>query len=138
MPEIRRAIAADLPEIATIQAASPEAAQWNVADYFNYEFLVTSAENGIAGFVVFRRIAGDEIEILNLAVKPEMRRKRVAESLFRAVVSGFFGAVFLEVRESNAAAIAFYKSMNFQVFSRRENYYYPPSEAAIVLKFHSC
>jgi len=46
--------------------------------------------------------------------------------------------VFLEVRESNQAARIFYKSMGFQEVSTRREYYEFPSEAAIVMKFHSC
>jgi ribosomal-protein-alanine N-acetyltransferase len=138
MPEIRPGTSADLAAVAGIQAASPEAAQWNVADYLDHDFLVATIENHIAGFVVFRDIARDEREILNLAVAPQFRRKHFARSLLRTVLDGFEGAVFLEVRESNAPAILFYKSLNFKVVSRRQKYYHAPPEAAIVMKFHSC
>jgi ribosomal-protein-alanine N-acetyltransferase len=138
MPEIRRATSADLPAVAAIQADSPEAAQWNSTDYLDHEFLAAISEKQVAGFVVWRQTAPGEREILNLAVKPDLRRKGVARSLVGAVLADFAGDIFLEVRASNCNAQEFYKSMGFQVFSVREKYYHSPLEAAIVLKFHSC
>ena len=138
MPEIRRATADDLPAVAAIQAASPEAARWTVADYLEHEFLVAIVGNSVAGFAVFRRIADDERELLNIAVAPEFRRKGVARAMWSAAVKRFRGTIFLEVRESNQAAINLYKSLSFKGISTRKNYYQFPSEAAIVMKFHSC
>src|SRR5205814_1899853 len=57
MPEIRPGTAADLEAVAAIQSASPEAAQWNVADYLNHEILVAISENSVAGFIVSRHVA---------------------------------------------------------------------------------
>jgi ribosomal protein S18 acetylase RimI-like enzyme len=41
--------------------------------------------------------------------------------------------VFLEVRESNHDAIAFYKRLGFHQIGRREAYYSDPPAAALVL-----
>jgi ribosomal-protein-alanine N-acetyltransferase len=138
MPEIRPGTAADLDAVAAIQAAIPEAAQWNAADYLDHDFLVAMVGNCVAGFAVLHRIAANERELLNLAVHAAFRRKGLARALLEAALRDFRGSVFLEVRESNAAAIAFYKSLRFQVLSVRQNYYQYPLEAAIVMKFHSC
>src|SRR5690349_14685576 len=135
---VRRATAQDLPTVAAIQAASPESAQWNPSDYLDHEFLVAIVGNSLAGFVVFRDIVPGERELLNIAVAPDFRRQGIARALWNATSLNFRGNIFLEVRESNSAAIAFYKSLNFEVVSRREKYYQSPSEAAIVMKFHSC
>ncbi|HEY1341233.1 MAG TPA: hypothetical protein VGF59_27170, partial [Bryobacteraceae bacterium] len=70
MPLIRHGDAADLAAIAAIQAASPDASQWNVADYLEHQLLVASSDSEIAGFLVGRVLAPDESEILNLAVAP--------------------------------------------------------------------
>jgi ribosomal-protein-alanine N-acetyltransferase len=75
---------------------------------------------------------------LNLAVAREHRRRGVARSLLGAWLAGISGDVFLEVRESNEGAREFYKSFGFQQVSTRSKYYQNPSEAAIVMKFHSC
>ena len=138
LPAVRLGISVDLPAVSAIQQACPEAAQWAIADYLDQEFLVAIVGNSVVGFVVFRRIAEDEREILNLAVAPDFRRKGVATALLNASVHGFRGAVFLEVRQSNTAAIQFYKLLNFKVITMRADYYHSPSEAAIVMKFHSC
>ena len=44
---------------------------------------------------------------------------------------------FLEVRESNEAAINLYKTLGFMTAGRRQNYYHDPSEAAIVMRLFS-
>jgi len=138
MPVIRRGEAGDLERVAAIQAACPEAAGWDVADYLKHEFLVAVEGPVIAGFLVSRTVAHDEREILNLAVAPEFRRKQIARGLLENLLRDFHGAVYLEVRESNSAAIRFYNAMQFKEFSHRKKYYAEPLEAAIVMKFHSC
>jgi len=138
MTAIRRGGADDLAAIAAIQAASPEAAQWNPADYLAHHLLVATAGAGVVGFVVARPVADREFEILNLAVAPEFRRQGVSRELLRALFHDYHGTFFLEVRESNQAAQMCYKSLGFQLVTRRPGYYYSPPEAAIVMKFHSC
>ena len=138
MAAIRCGGAGDLDDVAAIQRRSPEAATWNVTDYLSHEFLVAVAGKQIVGFLVWRLVAPDEGEILNLAVVPEWRRKGVARELLNGALAGFRGDVFLEVRESNWNARRFYDLLGFQQLSRREKYYEEPPEAAIVLKFHSC
>ena len=141
MPVIRRGEAGDLERVAAIQAACPEAAGWDVADYLKHDFLVAVEGPGpavIAGFLVSRTVAHDEREILNLAVAPEFRRKQIARSLLENLLRDFHGAVYLEVRESNSVAIRFYNAMQFKEFSHRKKYYAETLEAAIVMKFHSC
>jgi ribosomal-protein-alanine N-acetyltransferase len=134
---IRRGERKDLPAIAAIQAASFEAAQWDPADYLNYDLRVAVREDAVAGFLVVRKVAG-EAEILNLAVAPEWRRRGLARELLRTVLDEFQGPVFLEVRESNQAARSTYQALGFVEVTRRDSYYETPPEAAIVMKFHSC
>ena len=136
--EIRRLTADDLPAIAAIQKASPEAAQWDPADYLAYESFVAVRNGTIAGFVVTRRTAPDEIEILNIAVAPKWRRQGVAKRLISDNNVLVEAHVFLEVRVSNVRAQEFYKHLGFQEVARRPQYYDDPPETAIVMKFHSC
>jgi ribosomal protein S18 acetylase RimI-like enzyme len=42
--------------------------------------------------------------------------------------------VFLEVRESNAAGIAFYQNHSFSKVAQRDRYYRDPIEAAVVME----
>src|SRR5262245_30085237 len=126
MIAIRRAGAGDLHAVAAIQEVSSGAARWNVAEYLEQDFLVAIAENRVVGFLVVRTVADGEREILNLAVAPDFRRKGVARTLFQQGMENFFGDVFLEVRESNEAAIELYKSLGFKDVSRRVGYYDAP------------
>ena len=138
MPVIRRGEAADLPFVAAIQSACPEAAQWPVSDYLRYEFSVADRLGTIAGFLVWRHLADGECEVLNLAVAPEFRRQGVARDLLASLLGLRRHLIYLEVRGSNRPARVFYKSMGFQEVNERKMYYENPSESAIVMKFHSC
>lgn len=138
MPVIRCGEPGDLEAVAAIQANSPEAAHWPVAEYPQYEFLVSLRAGAVAGFLVWRPLAEDECEVLNLAVAPTCRRQGIARQLLESLLQGKGNTVFLEVRESNLAARNFYKSMGFHEVGIRDEYYDSPPEPAIVMKFHSC
>ena len=89
----------------------------------------------IAGFLVARQTAPGEHEILNIAVEPRQRRCGIARRLLESELASARGAWFLEVRESNAAAIAFYRSLGFQLAGRRAEYYHRDlAESAIVMR----
>jgi ribosomal-protein-alanine N-acetyltransferase len=133
---IRRATVADLAAIEAIQSASPEAAHWNAADYLSYDCFVAVVDGSVAGFLVSRPIA-DEREILNVAVAPEFRRRSIASALVRHELGTVGKAWFLEVRESNEAAVRLYKSFGFNVVGKRSEYYQTPPESAIVMRFFS-
>jgi ribosomal-protein-alanine N-acetyltransferase len=141
-PAIRPGTPEDIEAIAAIQKDSPEAAQWEVAGYLQYKFLVALWDNQPAGFLVWRAVdlspGGVEGEILNLAVKPDFRRRGIARTLVNTLIKTLSGPVFLEVRASNNKALLLYKSVGFQEVGKRSGYYENPTEAAIVMKFHSC
>ena len=139
MAIIRRAKAADLDAIAAIQAASPQAAHWPVADYLQYECWVAESTDGaIAGFLTWRPLDDVECEVLNLAVAPAFRRQGVGRELLNSLLNLRDRQIFLEVRESNHTARIFYNSMGFKEVSIRPKYYDEPVEGGIVMKFHSC
>src|SRR5580658_3782247 len=104
----------DLAEIAAIQAACPEAAQWQPEDYLGFHLQVSIREDRIAGFAVSRITGPGERELLNLAVAPEFRRRGVGAELVHWLQIEPDVCVFLEVRESNHGARAFYKKLGFQ------------------------
>ena len=124
--------------MAALQSASPEAAHWVVADYLNYEFAVTVEGDEVAAFIVWRELGAGECEVLNLVVGAAFRRRGMARELMMRLLGERGRTVFLEVRESNETARNFYKSMEFKEVSIRNGYYENPSEAGIVMKFHSC
>ena len=88
---------------------------------------------GYAGLLVM----ADEGYITNVAVFPEYRRRGVAGQII-AVFDNFargnrLAFLTLEVRPSNAAAIALYRSFGFEEVGRRKNYYDLPKEDALIL-----
>lgn len=139
--EIRRAVAGDAREISNVAKASPGAALWTEQQFLeaasgNCSGWVAVQDGRIAGFL-FARIAADEAEVLNLAVAQEIRGRGAGARLLHAAMEfareGGAKKLFLEVRESNAAAIAFYKRAGFEDSGRRKGYYRDPTEDACVL-----
>lgn len=94
-------------------------------------------ENKVNAFIIGRQVA-DEAEILNLAVILPKRRRGEGAGLLKAALEEFrarhVSRVFLEVRESNESAIAFYAGHGFSKTGRRAGYYHDPEEAAIVME----
>ena len=97
-----------------------------------------SVSGGRVSGVVIGRMAADEAEILNLAVRQEERRKGTGKKLVQRLLSEYGGKevsrVFLEVRESNSGAIAFYESLGFRKVGMRPGYYQGPKEDALVME----
>lgn len=130
----------DLDVVLSIQAASPELARWNTSSYTlnSPTGMRWVAEDGdrITGFLVASQVM-DEMEIHNVAVHPDLRRRGVGSLLLREALrwGRQRGAqkAYLEVRQSNAAAQAFYKRHKFEVISHREKYYSSPQENGVVL-----
>lgn len=127
----------DLASFAGIQAASPEAAQWNVREYLKYDVVVAECGACVVGFAVARRVAQGECELLNLAVDPAWRRRGIGRRLVAELTSSHPGGLWLEVRESNIGARKFYKSLGFCEAGNRPGYYPDSGEGAIVMNVHS-
>lgn len=135
---VRRGQQCDLPVVNEIQQMAPEAAHWQVTDYLAYEFYIaeiTFPKVDVAGFIAWREVTTGEWELLNLAVKPPFRRDGVGSRLLAEIFQRRPGTVFLEVRESNYGARAFYAIHGFSPVGLRRNYYSSPTENAIVLRF---
>jgi [ribosomal protein S18]-alanine N-acetyltransferase len=122
---------------------APEAAGWS-AELTRATFssgrvsgFVSDKDGRPAGFILGREIL-DEGEILNLAVERENRGRGAGTALVKKMLSAFaargVSRVFLEVRESNLGAIAFYQKLGFRQVGRREGYYREPLEAALVFE----
>lgn len=135
---IRAATFADLAAVAEIERASfPD--PWSLAAFrvhLDDVFLVAEAAPGITGYAVAWCL-GPEAEILNVAVAPAGRRQGTGrillQTLLAAIVRTGVRRVFLEVRVSNAAAIALYGNAGFREVGRRPGYYDHPREDALIL-----
>jgi ribosomal-protein-alanine N-acetyltransferase len=90
----------------------------------------------LQGYVVAWFVA-DEGEIANLAVAPGAWGNGIGRALLDAslkeAAARKLKAVYLEVRDSNAAARHLYGSRGFIEIGRRRSYYRRPVEDAIVL-----
>jgi ribosomal-protein-alanine N-acetyltransferase len=130
---IRPAEPRDIDAIGKIQGRS----SWRPEEYLDSECCVAEQAGVVRGFLASRQIASGEREILFIAVDPAYRRRGIAKRLLQNELDGSRGAWFLEVRESNLAAIRLYETLGFQVAGRREEYYLDPPEPAIVMRFFS-
>lgn len=141
---VRRMSEADVPEALVILDESPEASSWprgSLIDAIRHGIAwAADRDGGVAGILI-GRLAGDEFEILNLAVAKRCRRQGVATRLVLTALeyARSAGAIqsYLEVRSSNATAISLYTRLGFATLGRRPNYYRHPVEDAILLVFHS-
>ena len=92
----------------------------------------------VAGYVGVYRV-GDEADITNVAVSSIYRRKGIGKSLLRELISYSqkqnILAITLEVRDSNAGAIALYEQMGFNKVGIRKNFYEKPVEDAIIYQY---
>ncbi len=90
----------------------------------------------VLGYVAVMNIAG-EVHVTNVAVAPEYRRRGLARRLLgRAVEYARAAGAFcmtLEVRETNAPAIALYRSFGFVPVGLRPRYYHDPEENALLM-----
>ena len=139
---IRAARPEDAPALRHIEAQSfPD--PWSEADFAQLlsapgiEGWICWAGPKLSGYVLVRS-AGEKAEILNLAVAPEFRRRRVAHRLLRRGLEtlserGVYH-VFLEVRRSNGAALALYRRLGFALAGVCRGYYRRPLEDAMVLR----
>ena len=98
--------------------------------------IVAEGEDGsVLGYAGVSTVL-DEGYVNNVAVDPQLRRQGVADGLIAALAR--FGRaklafLTLEVRASNAPAIALYRKHGFREAGRRNNYYDDPREDAIIM-----
>jgi ribosomal-protein-alanine N-acetyltransferase len=98
--------------------------------------LIAESLNEFVGFGVLG-LAADEAQIESLAVSPSWQRRGIASRLCKDLFGWAHarGArqTSLEVRVSNTAARALYKSLGFEEVAVRRGYYRDPEEDAFVM-----
>ena len=108
-------------------------------DHERHVFLAATEGETVLGYVGMMYVL-DEGYIANVAVSPDARRRGVGRALIAALLDRAaeleLAFVTLEVRPSNAAAIALYAGFGFEVVGRRKNYYDKPSEDALLMTLY--
>jgi ribosomal-protein-alanine N-acetyltransferase len=89
-------------------------------------FLAQLGASVTAGFIL-GQVAAEEAEIITLGVSADHQRKgigrRLVQALGRAAKRAGARSLFLEVGESNAAALRLYERLGFKEVGRRKGYY---------------
>ena len=98
-------------------------------------FLVAADGEQTAGYIGVQEICGTAY-VTNVAVSPSYRRQGIGRALVQAAADGArmrqCAEITLEVRESNAPAIALYTQCGFVPVGRRRAFYREPTEDALI------
>lgn len=100
-----------------------------------YVLCITDDNNEVTALLSGYSAVG-EGDITSVAVAQKYRRRGLAKMLideFERLLPDDAEEIFLEVRESNAAAIALYEKCGFERLSVRKNFYDAPRENAVVM-----
>lgn len=131
---------ADAPHIAELekecfadpwsQNAITEAAKYGTV------FLLAEQDGKILGYLGMKPIL-DEGYISNVAVTSSARDKGIGSALLEKLTSyakeNGIKTISLEVRPSNAPAIALYEKFGYKQVGRRKNFYSHPTEDGLIL-----
>ncbi|WP_291440902.1 ribosomal protein S18-alanine N-acetyltransferase [Desulfovibrio sp.] len=100
-------------------------------------------ENSLAGYISIYHTE-DELEILNLAVRPHLRRQghglRILRTVLRLARKMDMHKILLEVRDNNTPAISLYERCGFKRVGLRRKYYADTGGDALIYQceLNSC
>lgn len=99
-------------------------------------YFVAVEDGRILGYIGSQTVI-DETCVMNVAVRPDCRGKRLGSLLMEALVQDCLEKgsrlLTLEVRVSNEPALALYRAFGFQQVGLRKGYYEKPREDAIIM-----
>ena len=97
-------------------------------------WLVALEDGEVVGYVGSQTVL-QEADMMNIAVADSHRRRGIAKMLVEELIRQLDAyQLTLEVRASNAPAIALYEALGFQQVGLRKNYYRKPKEDALILR----
>jgi ribosomal-protein-alanine N-acetyltransferase len=131
----------DAPALAALEGrAFPDA--WDAASFVAafarpaFAAFGVYGEGGLVAYATFHFL-GDEFEVINIAVAPELRGRGLATLLFAYVLQQTdkmgMNRGYLEVRAGNVAARRLYARHGFSVVGARKRYYPDNGEDALVM-----
>ncbi|HEX5931349.1 MAG TPA: GNAT family N-acetyltransferase [Methyloceanibacter sp.] len=96
---------------------------------------VAAGASSVAGGLLIARKAGDEADILTFGVVPSYRNRGLGRALLGTATERLRASgtkrLFLEVEESNDAALRLYRSFGGEPVGRRQGYYDDGADAVI-------
>lgn len=144
--KIRKAEPADASSISKIEELSIKR-PWSIVliendleKNPNASYWVAEEDGSVQGFIGVHNIVG-EINITNVAVHPDYRRRGIADKLMQAMKTEFDNrkeagedivGITLEVRQSNTPAIKLYEKYGFVSEGIRKGYYSDGEDAVIM------
>lgn len=145
--EIRPLTPADLARVLEITASLKDAPQWTEAAWLRAldpavspRRIALAAVEPAGGALLGSAVAGllpPQAELETIAVAKEAQRRGIGRALLSALTAELngegIGDLWLDVRASNQAALAFYRSAGFAQTGRRKNYYRDPGEDGLLL-----
>ena len=100
-------------------------------------WLVWEEDGKVLGYIGSQTVL-DETDMMNVAVSAQARRRGIAQALVEDLCDRLrqrgSQCLTLEVRASNAPAIALYEKLGFRQVGRRPNYYSHPKEDGLILR----
>ena len=139
-PEVRRLTYADLPQVIAIERrAFPT--PWSLAMFVlelskpaGVCLAAVEADGELAGYLVCSKFE-DAWHLMNIAVDPLRRRRGIGRALLVELLElvGPDARLTLEVRTSNAGAIALYEAFEFRSAGVRRRYYQDNGEDAVIM-----
>ncbi|MEF2231090.1 MAG: ribosomal protein S18-alanine N-acetyltransferase [Pseudodesulfovibrio sp.] len=103
-----------------------------------YVVLGIRGEGGLVGYIAFSLIK-DEMEVLNLAVRPGCRKQGLGTALLKRALeickeSGVAKS-FLDVKGSNTPALSLYNKFGYFQIGVRKRYYPDTKEDALLFRY---
>lgn len=115
---------------------------WTETGFFSFlirqdaMFLVAEENEQIRGYCGVVTVL-DEGDITNVSVDKKYQGQGIGKALVQGLIEKTMEAgvttLHLEVRESNAGAIALYEKMGFEKVGVRKNYYEAPTEDGVLM-----
>lgn len=133
----------DVDEVLKIEEMAYGEHHWSKDSFYGelsndlaHYYCAFDSENNLVGYAGAWGII-DEAHITTIAVKPELRRKKIGEMLLVRILEDCYKNeikyVTLEVRVSNSAAIKLYEKYGFKSLGTRKGYYQNNNEDALIM-----